>query len=96
MSIGCAVAFQSIETFFGFLAWFFGPKGSLDANNLGVSEMDRVYVDNGLTKGWPCLYVILPRKRRNLTQGIWIQAQTSLHTPPQCGSPSTRGNFNPT
>ena len=68
LSIGCKRKFQFIETFFGFLAWFFGPKGSLDANNLGVSEMDRVYVDNGLTKGRPCLYVILPRKRRNLTR----------------------------
>ena len=32
LSIRCAFAFQSIETFFGFLTWFFGPKGKVDAN----------------------------------------------------------------
>ena len=32
LSIRCASAFQSIETFFGVLTCFFGPKGDLDAN----------------------------------------------------------------
>ncbi len=32
LSICCASTFQSIETFFGFLTCFFGPKGKVDAN----------------------------------------------------------------
>ena len=32
LSIRCAFASQSIETFFGFLARFFGPRGKVDAN----------------------------------------------------------------
>jgi len=32
VSIQCAFAFQSIGRIFGFSAWFFDPKGILDAN----------------------------------------------------------------
>ena len=45
LSIRCAFAFQSIETFFALLAWFFGPKGNLDAKVMAVSMIGRASVD---------------------------------------------------
>ena len=32
LSLRCAFACLAIETFFGFLTWFFGPKSKIDAN----------------------------------------------------------------
>jgi hypothetical protein len=34
VSIGCASAYPSIETFSAVLTWFFGGKGKVDANVL--------------------------------------------------------------
>ena len=44
LSIRCAFAFQSIETFFALLARFFGPKGNVDANGLVVSMIGRASI----------------------------------------------------
>ena len=48
LSIRCAFAFQSIETFFALLARFFGPKGNLDAKVMVVSMIGRASVDKVL------------------------------------------------
>ena len=55
LSIRCTFAFQSIETFLDFLAWFFDPKGSFAANDLVVPEIGRASVDKVLPAcpPWP-------------------------------------------